>query len=62
MTTLELPDNVKPLVRATLLRIARRIAAGDFDGEIHIIVGQGNVRSVRWTYTETGESLKEELG
>lgn len=49
------------IVLATLLRIGRRITEG-FDGEITISVHKGGVRFVRWTQTETGDTLKEELG
>lgn len=48
-------------VLATLLRIARRLEEG-FEGEVHIGVVHGSVRFVRWTQTETGAVLKEELG
>jgi hypothetical protein len=49
------------LILATLLRIGRRVEEG-FEGEIHIQVARGGVRFIRWTQTETGDSIKEELG
>lgn len=57
-TPLDLPDGVKPVLRAVLLRIARRITEGRFDGEIHIITGQGSVRSIRWIQSASGAARK----
>ena len=48
-------------VLATLLRVGRRIGEG-FEGEITIAVKGGGISFVRWTQTETGDKLKEELG
>lgn len=52
----ELPRSVL----AALLRIGRRIKEG-FDGEITISVKRGGVNFIRWTQTETGDVIKEEL-
>lgn len=48
------------LVVAALLRVGRRIGEG-FEGEIIISVRRGGIAFIRWTQTETGESIKEEL-
>lgn len=47
-------------VRAALLRIGRRIGEG-FEGEIIISVKRGGISFIRWTQTETGDTIKEEL-
>lgn len=48
--------------KAVLLRIAQKIALG-WDGEIQMAVDKnGGVRYVKWIQTETGESIKEDLG
>jgi hypothetical protein len=47
-------------ILAALLRIARRIGEG-FEGEITIAVKRGGITYIRWTQTETGDSIKEEL-
>lgn len=49
------------VVLATLLRVGRRIQEG-FEGEITIAVKRGGVHFIRWTQTETGDVIKEELG
>jgi hypothetical protein len=54
-------ERLPPLIQATLLRIGRRVAEG-FEGEITVAVVKRGVRFVRWTQTETGDVLKEELG
>lgn len=51
----------RPSVLATLLRIARRIEEG-FEGEVIVAVKRGGVHFIRWTQTETGDTIKEELG
>lgn len=51
---------VPPSVLAALLRIGRRIEEG-FEGEILVAVKRGGVHYIRWTQTETGDVLKEEL-
>lgn len=48
-------------VVASLLRIGRRIQQG-FEGEITISVKRGGVSFIRWVETETGATIKEELG
>lgn len=48
------------LIQATLLRLGRRITEG-FEGEVTLSVRRGGVSWVRWTQTETGDVLKEEL-
>lgn len=47
-------------ILATMLRVGRRIQEG-FEGEITICVARGGVRFIRWTQTETGDTIKEEL-
>ena len=47
-------------VLAALLRVGRRIGEG-FEGEITVDVRKGGVRWIRWTQTETGDVIKEEL-
>ncbi len=54
-------SKMPPSVQAALLRIGRRISEG-FEGEITIAVKRGGVHYVRWTQTETGDVIKEELG
>jgi hypothetical protein len=49
-------------ILAMLLRVGRRIDEDKFEGEITICVARGGVRFVRWTQTETGDVIKEELG
>lgn len=49
-----------PSVLAALLRIARRVEEG-FDGEIQMGVKRGGIQYIRWTQTETGDVIKEEL-
>ena len=48
-------------VLAALFRVGRRIGEG-FEGEITIQVKKGGISFIRWTQTETGDSIKEELG
>lgn len=48
-------------ILAALLRIARRIEE-NFEGEILISVRRGGISFIRWTETETGDVIKEELG
>lgn len=48
-------------VRAALMRIGRRIGEG-FQGEIVITVERGGIQRIRWTQTEHGDVIKEELG
>jgi len=52
---------LRPIVLAALLRIQRKITEG-FEGEIHLQITKGGVRSIKWVQTETGDSIKEELG
>lgn len=52
---------MRPIILATVLRVGRRIEEG-FEGEITIQVKQGGVHFIRWTQTETGNIIKEELG
>lgn len=47
-------------VQATVLRVGRRIHEG-FEGEITISVTRGGVKFIRWSQTETGDVIKEEL-
>lgn len=54
-------ERMPPGVIAALLRIGRRIVEG-FEGEITLSVKRGGVHFVRWTQTETGDVIKEELG
>lgn len=49
-----------PIILATFLRIGRRIGAG-FEGEITLSIKRGGISFVRWTETETGDTIKEEL-
>lgn len=48
-------------VQAAILRVGRRIAEG-FEGEIMISVKRGGVSFIRWSQTELGDAIKEELG
>lgn len=50
----------KPSVVAAMLRMGRRIEEG-FEGEIVVAVKAGGVHYIRWTHTETGEMIREEL-
>lgn len=50
-----------PVVQAALLRVGRRIGEG-FEGEIVVAVKRGGITFIRWTHTETGDVIKEELG
>lgn len=52
---------LKPVTIAALLRIGRRIEEG-FEGEIQLSVKSGGVHHLRWTQTETGNVIKEEIG
>lgn len=54
-------EQVPRPILAALLRIARRIGEG-FEGEITIQVRRGGIGFIRWTQTETGDIIKEELG
>lgn len=48
--------------RATLIRVARKIADG-YEGVVEITVGKGGgIRFVRWSQTETGDSIREDVG
>ena len=49
-----------PIILATFLRIGRRIGEG-FEGEIILSIKRGGISFVRWTETETGDTIKEEL-
>lgn len=49
------------IIQATMLRISRRIFEG-FTGEITISVRKGGVHYIKWTETEQGDEIKEELG
>lgn len=60
----ELQDRLARMPRgvlAALLRIGRRISEG-FEGEILISAKRGGVSFIRWSQTETGDVIKEELG
>lgn len=57
----ELFDTLTPSVQAALLRIGRRTREG-FEGEIVLQVKSRGISYVRWTQTETGDVIKEELG
>ncbi len=46
---------------ASFLRIGRRIQEG-FEGEITLQVKRGGIAFIRWTQTETGDVIKEEIG
>jgi hypothetical protein len=48
-------------VQAALLRIGRRVQEG-FEGEIALASKRGGILYIRWTQTETGDAIKEELG
>lgn len=54
-------EKMKPSVLAALLRVGRRIDEG-FEGEILVAVKAKGVHFIRWTQTETGDVIKEELG
>ncbi len=56
-----MPNPLSKSVLAAILRVGRRIEEG-FEGEITISVKRGGVSYIRWTQTETGDSIKEELG
>lgn len=47
-------------VLASMLRIGRKISEG-FEGEIQISVKHGGISYIRWSQTETGDVIKEEL-
>lgn len=49
-----------PGVVAALLRVGRRVNDG-FTGEITIAASQRGIRFIRWTETETGQQIAEEL-
>lgn len=53
-------ERMRPIVLATLLRLGRRIEEG-FQGEIVVAVKAGGVHYIKWTETETGDVIKEEL-
>ena len=58
----QLNGRLSDSARATLIRIARKIAEG-FDGEIKILVNKGGgIRFVEWVQREDGATIKEELG
>lgn len=60
MTSIDLP-NLTRIQQATIVRIARRLREG-YTGEIVILAQDGGVKAIRWIQTETGDSIKEELG
>lgn len=54
-------SRLPPVTQAALLRIVRRISEG-YEGEIVVNIKRGGVSFIRWTQTETGDVIKEELG
>lgn len=66
MTTPTLPylailERLPRTTQAALLRIGRRVAEG-YEGDIQIGVKRGGIVYIRWTQTETGDVIREELG
>jgi len=58
----ELNGRLGDQARATLIRIARKIADG-YEGEIRIAVGKGGgIRHVEWVQREDGSTIKESVG
>jgi len=58
----ELNGKLTDSARATLIRVARKIAEG-YEGEIRITVGKGGgIRLVEWVQREDGSTIKESVG
>lgn len=57
-----LDERLSEKTRAVLLRIGRLIADG-FEGEIQLMVGKGGgIRYMKRIITETGDTIREDLG
>jgi hypothetical protein len=52
----------RPTLRGTIMRILRRVGQEGYEGEIILVISGGGVRSLTWKQTETGATLKEDLG
>jgi len=50
-------------LKAWLLKIGRKVTEG-YEGEIHMTVGHGGIREIRWVQIEKGGSIQvqEDLG
>lgn len=58
----ELNGRLTDSAKATLVRVARKIADG-YEGEIRITVGKGGgIRLVEWVQREDGSTIKEAIG
>lgn len=56
-------ERLSATTQAFLFRVARRIAAGDYEGEVALHVkrgrgGSGSISFIRWVQIEDGEALK----